>query len=122
MREYKPAYGRKVDLDDPKTYEYLPDTEKELDTLMFREIGYAICYMDYFPSRKGLFPKRKRKVKMVEFPNGKEVDVNNASYGQRKRVEVLIQNFANERRNNYGNLMWYKEQIFLFQDETENMY
>ena len=123
MRKYQPAFGKEVDLDDPKTYDYLPKTEKELDALMFREIGYALVYMDYFPSRKGLFPKRKRKPNMVEHPyaNGKMVDIANTSYDQRKRVEALIQNFATERKNNYNNILWYQEQIFLFQDETENM-
>ena len=132
MRKYSPAHGPKVDLDDPKTYEYLPDNEKELDNLMFREIGYALVYMDSFPSKKSLFPKRKRKPEMVKikdmFPNSKhhknsdrEIDINNGGYYQRQRVYKLIKNFAENRRHNYGNIMWLKEQVYLFQDETENM-
>lgn len=128
MRKYSPAYGPKVDLDDPKTYKHLPDNEKELDNIMFKEIGYALVYMDYFPERKGFFPKRKRKPEMVKlkdiFPNiksNKEVDKNNASYDQRQRIYKLIKNFAENRRHNCGNIMWFKEQVYLFQDETENM-
>lgn len=129
MRKYKPAFGEEVDLDDPATYDYLPKTEKELDDMMFKQIGYALVYMDYFPDRKGLFPKRRKKpeyVKMKEYyPNhplgDQPVEINNASYNQRQRVYKLISEFAAGRRENYGNLMWLKEKIFLFQDETENM-
>jgi len=129
MRKYKPALFPEVDLDDPKTYEYLPKTHKELDALMFKEIGYALVYMDYFPDRKGLFPKRKRKEEFVKvssfgktFKNNKNlIDINNCSYYQRQRVYKLIDNFAKNRRNNYDNILWYQEQIFLFQDEIENM-
>lgn len=126
---YQTAMFGKVDLNDPKTFEYLPNTEKELDVLMFKEIGYALVYMDYFPSRKGLFPKRKKKdvfVPLSEWlPRSKNrdkmVEINNCSYDQRQRIYKLIQEFATERKNNCGNLKWYKEKIFLFQDETENM-
>ena len=110
------------DLDDQKTYKYLPNTHKELDALMFKEIGYAIVYMDFFPDRKGCFPTKKQKPRMIEHPYSKnKIDVGNCAYDQRQRVYKLIENFANNRRNNYNNLMWYKEQIFLFQDEIENM-
>lgn len=132
MRKYQPAHGPKVDLDDPKTYYYLPNTTKELDNLMFAEIGKALVYMDYFKDRKKFFPKRKVKPEMVKvrdlFPNSKhhknsdkEIDINNGGYDQRQRVYKLIQHFADNRRHNYDNIMWLKEQVFLFQDETENM-
>jgi len=131
MRQFKPVYGPKVDLDDPETYDYLPKTEKELDALMFREIGYALVYMDYFKDRRKFFPKRKNKSDMVRFcdiftdkkyaKNTTLIDVNNAAYDQRQRVQKLIQSFADNRRNNHGNVLWYQEQIFLFQDEIENM-
>ena len=62
------------------------------------------------------------------FPNSKhhknsdrEIDINNGGYYQRQRVYKLIKNFAENRRHNYGNIMWLKEQVYLFQDETENM-
>lgn len=120
MREFKSRFGT-VDLDDPKTYDYLPNTEKELDNLMFREIGFAICYMDFFHSRQGIFNKRKKKPRMVEVKPGFSVDFNNTGYEQRQRVYKRIEEFCNNRRDNYHNLMWYKEQIYLFQDEIENM-
>lgn len=139
MRKHKCHFdGFEVDLDNPKTYKYLPKTIKELRNLMFKEIGYALVYMDYFPDRKGFFPKNKKKDKFYKLsewypdtkhPN-KKVEVNNVGYRQRQRVYKLIKNFAeNERKHIYTedkvqkakNLMWYKEQVFLFQDEIENM-
>jgi hypothetical protein len=131
MREYKltGVYPGTVDLDDPETYKHLPKTRKLLRNLMFREIGYALVYMDYFPNRKGLFPKRKKKDKFIKlsemypdtkFPN-KKIEINNVSYNQRQRVYALIKRFAENERENMNNVMWYKEMVFLFQDETENM-
>lgn len=98
-------------------------TYDELRNMMFREIGYAICYMDYFPDRKKFFPKKKLNQKMIiHLHSNKKIDMNNVGYMQRKRVEKLIKYFSeNDNRNNYKKLMWLKEQIFLFQDETENM-
>jgi len=121
-RLYKsPMFGT-FDLDDPKTYKYLPNTSNELDDLMFKQIGYAMVYMDFFSDRKGVFPKKKQKPRMIEHPYSKnKIDAANGGYEQRQRVYKLIENFAKNRKNNYDNLMWYKEQIFLFQDEIENM-
>jgi primase-polymerase (primpol)-like protein len=49
MRGYICSFdGNEVDLDDENTYSHLPNTIKELDNLMFKEIGYAHCYMYYF--------------------------------------------------------------------------
>jgi hypothetical protein len=128
MRKYKPVYFPEVDLDDPKTYDYLPKDYKSLRNLMFREIGYAICYMDYFPNRKGFYPKEKQKPDKVRicdmFPNQKSkklIDIANVSYKQRKRVEKMIKFFAENEDKHMKDLMWFKEQIFLFQDEIENM-
>jgi hypothetical protein len=91
-----------VDLDDPKTYEYLPDTTKELRQIMLSEIGYSHCYLNYWHKDDG-FGNRKT--------NGNQI----------RRIESLIKNFTENERDNYNNVMWYKEQIFLFQDEIENM-
>lgn len=101
MREFKcaPFGDYKVDLDDPKTYKHLPKTTKELDNLMFKQIGYALCYMNNF--HPDVFKKNDG--------------------GQKKRVKKLIQAFCDNRSSNYENLAWYQEQVFLFQDETENM-
>lgn len=106
MRKYTCAFGEEVDLDNPDTYKYLPDDLKKLDDMMFKEIGQALVYMDYF--RREHFPK-------INIKNL------NSGFSQRRRVIDLIKNFANNRHHNYQNVMWYKEQIFLFQDETENM-
>jgi hypothetical protein len=47
--------------------------------------------------------------------------VNNSGYYQRLRVYKLIENFCNERKNKWNDVMWFKEQVFLFEDEIENM-
>ena len=100
MRMYKltDGSGESVDLDDPKTYSRMPDDIREVDNLMMREIGQAHCYMNYFHPDS--------------YPDGDN---------QRKRVEAMIYNFTTERHNNWKNVMWFKEKVFLFQDETENM-
>lgn len=121
MRKHKTNFfGDTVDLDNKKTYSYLPDDCNKLDDLMFKEIGYALCYMNYFPSRKSLFPTKKRKPKFITH-KGKKYDFNNPGYTQRQRVYKLIKSFSENRENHYNDALWYKEQIFLFQDETENM-
>jgi len=88
-------------LDDPKTYEHLTDNKDELRNKMFSEIGMAYCYMNFW--HKDIFDNYDSGVK------------------QKERVNDLINNFTDNERENYDNIMWYKEQIFLFQDETENM-
>ena len=93
-------FGEEVDLDNPETFSYLPDDPKELDDMMFKEIGQALVYMDYFHPQW--------------FTEGKDG-------GQRKKVMERIKYFADNRKEHYDDVMWYKEQIFLFQDETENM-
>ena len=100
MRKFRDAFGHDIDLDDPKTYENLPDNVKELDDLMFREIGYAYTYMNHF--HPDIFLKGR-------------------AGGQMERVEKLIYKFSIERKYNYENVKWYQETIYIFQDETENM-
>lgn len=105
MRPYKESpYGNIVDLDDPSLYSHLPDNIKLLDDLMFKEIGYALCYMDYF--HKDSYCIGTKWESCLE---------------QRKSINKLIEKFTSERRNHYEDVMWYKEQIFLFKDEIENM-
>jgi hypothetical protein len=89
-----------VDLDNSATYEHLPNDCKLLEDIMFKEIGFAICYMDII--HRNIFHSSMGK-------------------HQRKRVMKMIRNFCKERHNNYENEMWLKEQIFLFQDEIDNM-
>lgn len=86
-----------VDLDDPKTYEHLPQNIKELRQMMLAQIGYAYCYMKFW--HKDTFGKG----------------------AQKKRIKKLIKTFTNNEKDNYNNILWYQEQIFLFQDEIENM-
>jgi len=103
MRKFicRPFNDIEVDLDDPKTYEHLPQNTEELRQLMLSKIGYVYCYMNYW--HKDIFGKKER------------------DGGQKKRVELLVKNFTENERENYENILWYQEQIFLFQDETENM-
>jgi len=126
MREFREQpSGVIVDLDDPETYKYLPDNEKDLDNMMFREIGKAICYMDYF--HPDIFGKEKQEpdssIKWTEEEKSKGIADQHANCGyyQRLRVYDLIKIFTEGRRHNYGNIMWFKEQVFRFQNETENM-
>jgi hypothetical protein len=106
MREFKTSFdGKIVNLDDPRLYDYLPYSVSLLDDLMFKEIGYALCYMNNF--HPDIFKNHRM------------------DGGQRKRVMKLIENFCNERKdhllNSSASILWYQEQVFLFQDETENM-
>ena len=128
MRKFICTFGDEVDLDNPKTYKSYPNTRKELEALLYQQIGYVIMYMDYFPSRKGFYPKEKQKPNFVKHTNGKKYDIANSSYDQRLRIEKFIKLFCkNERKWNEDkkieaqNILWLKEQLFLFYDETENM-
>lgn len=94
-------FGEEVDLDDPKIYEYLPNDKEELRNKMFSEIGYAYWYMNF--RHNDIFDKYESGIK------------------QKERVTELINNFTANEGENYDNVIWYKEQIFLFQNETENM-
>jgi hypothetical protein len=98
MRIYKDAFGTPCDLDDPETYNYLPNDDRSLDDRMFKNIGQALVYMDYFNK-----------------------DHYKEDSPQRIRVNNLIKIFSDSRRDNWGNTLWFKEQCFLFEDETENM-
>jgi hypothetical protein len=92
--------GEQVDLDNPETYKTYPQTTKELRNLMFSEIGRYYCYMNYY--RKDLTDQGCFK-------------------DQIPKIEELIKNFTENERENYENVMWYQEQVFIFQDETENL-
>jgi len=89
-----------VDLDDPATYSHLPNTINELRELMFARIGYAYCYMYYW-----------------------HPDIYSGNIGDTQKINVKakIKYFTENERANYNNIMWYKEQVFLFDDEIENM-
>jgi hypothetical protein len=112
MRKYKTFDGEIVDLDYSTTYEHLPSDCNALDDLMFKEIGQAICYMDCF------HPEVFNKQTFVMKDDGSKAPFDG---GQRDRIELMIKDFCDNRRDHYNDEMWYKEKIFLFQDETENM-
>lgn len=88
-----------VDLDDESIYSHLSDNPEVLRNLMFQEIGYVYCYMDFWYS--DVFDKRDG--------------------GQRERVIKLIKNFTDNEKNYRGDRFWLKEQIFIFRCEIENM-
>jgi len=99
---YKCSFdGEEVDLDNPETYNYFSQDVKTLRDKMFTEIGYYYCYVNYW--HKDIF------------------DRPDFGLPQKIRVDALIKNFTDNERQNYDNVLWYQEQIFLFQDETENM-
>ena len=103
MRLYKQHFDRsEVDLDDPKTYEDLPKDVRTLDDRMFSRIGYALCYMKYFRPEIGWGKKSN-------------------DGGQKKRIKKLIKDFCNNRFDHYNDVLWLQEQVFLFEDEIENM-
>lgn len=97
MRQYKTSLGETIDLDDPKNYDYLPNNVEELRKIMLSEIGYTYCYMKHW--RPEMFK----------------------SNDQKKRVKKMIKYFSENEKDNANNIMWYKEQIYLFQEEIENM-
>ncbi len=107
MRPFKcrPFKNHSVDLDDPKTYNYLSKDIKELRQKMFAEIGYAFCYMNFW--HKDVFCVTDS----FGFRDG----------GQKERVESLVKKFTEKESENRDNVLWYQEQIFIFQDEIENM-
>lgn len=127
LRQYHEHFpgGTIIDLDDSEIYKHLPNTMNELNDRMLREIGYATCYMDYWHPH--IFEKEKREPEMDKDWSEEEIAnewpdmVANSGFYQRQRVYKLIENFTKGRKDNWENLQWFKEQIFLFEDEIENM-
>lgn len=105
MRIFKcRPFGEEVDLDNPETYEGLPKTVKELREMMLAKIGFAYCYTEFW--HKDLFDKMDKV--------------------QRNRIKLLVKNFTENEKQYWGKngedaVLWYQEQIFLFEDEIENM-
>lgn len=110
MREFIDSMGIKYDLDDPETYAYLPKTYKELHNLMFQEIGRAHIYMYHI--HKNMFCATPQEIQQG---NLLEVCVD-----QRLKIEKLIKYFSENRKANIDNILWLQEQIFMFQNETDN--
>lgn len=125
MRKFIESFNRtEVDLDNPETYSHLPNTINELNDRMLREIGFTTCYMDYW--HPDIFDKEKQKPIEREwteeeiakdYPN----KMANSGYDQRQRVYKLIEGFTKNRHDNWKNIMWFKEQVYLMEDEIENM-
>lgn len=115
MRIFKTRpFGYEVDLDDPKTYEHLPQTKDELRDKIFSIIGYALCYMDRFHPDN--YPKEK-----LFF--GESPSLLGAYYEQRMRINIMIDDFCSKPKyyDYINNIEMMKECIFMFEDETENM-
>jgi len=91
-------YGEEVDLDDQMTYSHLPDEANQLRDILFKDFGWAKLYMDYLHS--DVFKKNDK---------------------QRARIDQFMKNYSESHLENYDNILWLKEQVFLFQDEIENM-
>ena len=91
-------FGDEVDLDNPETFDYLPDDANQLRDILFKEFGWSHLYMNF------LHP-----------------DVFTKDDSQRERIEKFMKNYAEYHMKNYDNVIWLKEQVFLFQDEVENM-
>lgn len=125
MRKYIEHFDKgMVNLDNPKTYQHLPNTIEKLNERMLREIGYSTCYMDYW--HPDVFLKEKEFINTDDFTeeelaSGYPDNTINAGYYQRQRVYKLIDNFTKNRENNWKNILWFKEQVFLLEDEIENM-
>lgn len=118
MKIFKDFMGEEWDLDDPRTFQNFPTTIDELEKKMFSEIGMALCYMDYM--RAPYFDEHKAEdYPLVDEANLKRL---NSGYNQRLRVNALIKTYCDERlkRMRANDIMWFKQQIFIFQDEVEN--
>ena len=99
MRKFKCWDGEEVDLDDPNLYDRFPDDVNQLREIMFSKIGYSYCYMNFW-----------HKETFDTFASDQKI-----------RVDKLIKKFTEEEEANYKNALWYKGQIFIFEEETENM-
>ena len=95
MRKFTDFLGYEFDLDDPETYEYLPQTWKDADNMMMQEIGYAYLYFEHWHT-----DWQKNQIDWVY---------------------KLIEEYAEGRRHNCNNLLWIQEKLYIFMDEIENM-
>lgn len=91
-------FGDEVDLDNLETFSHLPDDVNQLRDILFKEFGWCHLYMNYLHQ-----------------------DVFGESDLQRKRINEFMKNYSENHLKNYDNVLWLKEQVFLFQDEIENM-
>jgi hypothetical protein len=87
-----------VNLDDVQIYSHLPSHYETLRNLMFQEIGYSYCYMNYWNN-----------------------DIYSVYDSQKEKINELIRYFTDNEKDNRGNILWFREQVFIFQCEIENM-
>lgn len=115
MREFTDSIGCKYDLDNPETYAHLPKTIKELRNRMFEKIGYSYLYMNVW-HRECFFTSRKTPLFYAI-----------STIEQRKRIKEFVFNFAKKEKEfrttktEEENVLWMQEQVFLFEDEIDNM-
>ncbi|GMR07000.1 MAG: hypothetical protein BMS9Abin26_0002 [Gammaproteobacteria bacterium] len=101
MREFRRSpSGEIVDLDDSETYSHLPGNRKDCVDLLFQKIGFTHLYMNY------IYPE--------SFTDGKGLE-------QKNRVHEFISKYVDTDKSGIDDVLWYQEQVFLFQDEIENM-
>jgi hypothetical protein len=100
MRKFNTIFHGEVDLDDPKTYEFLPQDCKSVIDRMCQEIGYAYCYMEF------------------HHPEVFNID---SGLSQKVRVVVLCNQWCKGLEDNRNNLLWLQEKLFFFLEEIENM-
>lgn len=93
-----PLFGFILDLDNDRIYSRLPQTIEELEDRMFRNIGYALWYMNH--------------EHFLHF---------NVDDPQRIRIYKFLNEFTEERKENRSNLRWWKEKNLIFEEEIENM-
>jgi hypothetical protein len=98
MRKFVCSLGEEVDLDNKDTYSYLPDDANQLRDILFKDFGWSQLYMNYL--HFDIFDKK---------------DI------QRIRIDKFMKSYSENHLKNYDNVFWLKEQVFLFQDEIENM-
>lgn len=102
MREYIDVFGKKHDLDNPKTYDYLPSSIKKLENMILRDYGWACAYI----------PRDHSTEKLNELMDR-----------QLEQVEVFMDNYWKYRlEKSYSkDLIWFKEQAFILENMIENL-
>ena len=99
MRIYKDFLGDEWDLDNPETYKGYPTDIEELRNRFFREIGYALWYVNY----------------LQEGFEGYKIQLIN--------IDKILQKFTEgERIHRFDpteeNIRWHQEMVYLLEDEN----
>lgn len=100
MRIYKSnPFGYELDLDNSDNFDYLPKNMDELRNIWFKEVGYSYWYMNFL--HKDVFDK--------------------FGDNQKLKINKYIQDYNDNFMQNFNNILWLQEKIFLLQDNIENM-